>query len=154
MRLFEAAGLRVEMVARAPASLGYFQLIVGSRAAARARDARLPPRDADAASYLEAWRSLTIAWSSASGRARPSHSALVKPPVCCAPMPPMPGCALPPAPSIGRISTCSATARWLTRNLEPTTILLAVRPFVQSRLETRLRERGHRVVRWDDVIER
>lgn len=155
VRLFDTAGLRVEAIALAPTSLGYFQMIVGSGNARSSRRAQPQAQDGAAARYLAAWRGLddrlierigehgAVAFGAgeAAGLLRAYAPRAWSRITACA-------VDRPDFDRFGELAVVDAEA------LEPTTILLAVRPFVQSKLEGRLRERGHRVVRWDDVIER
>jgi Methyltransferase domain len=155
IRLFNAAGLHVDTVARAPAALGYFQMLVGSHADVLVHDAVQPTRDDGAAGYVEAWRGLderliqrlgegeVIAFGAgeAAGLLRAYAPRAWSRVTACA----------VDRPDFDRFGDRAVVD---AETLQPTTMLLAVRPFVQSRLEARLCERGHRVVRWDDVIER
>jgi hypothetical protein len=152
--LFAAAGLQVERAERAPRELGYFQIVVGTRGSPPAEHDAWPSTD-DTASYLAAWRSLddtlmerigdtdVIAFGAgeAAGLLR-AYAPLAWSRVSA--------CAVdaPDVDHFGELAVVDA------RGLEPSAMLLAVRPAVQATLEAKLRPLGHRVVRWDDVIPR
>ena len=153
--LFARADLRVDLIESAPESLGCFQLVAGRPTNGAVAPAPYREPDAAHARYLEAWRSLdrvllervgsdeAVAFGAgeAAGLLRayaPGAWARVK------------RCAVdaPQFEYFGRLRVVDAL------ELEPATLVLAVRPAVQAALDVRLRERGHRVIRWDDLIER
>ncbi|HTV91718.1 MAG TPA: methyltransferase domain-containing protein [Verrucomicrobiae bacterium] len=152
--LFAQAALDVDEVTFAPASLGHFQLVVGHRSSRpSAGDARAAVDDRHSR-YLEAWRGLdrvllertggerTIAFGAgeAAGLLRAYAPVTWSNVAACA-------VDAPDTNRFGELAVLDASS------LEACTVLLAVRPAAQAAVAERLHERGHRVVRWDDVIQ-
>lgn len=150
--LFGSAGLSVDIVQRAPEELGSFQLVSG-RAPGRPAGSEHAPPDELHRRYLETWGGLDDALL-----ARSNGSPLIAfgageaagllrayaPRTWSA----VSACAID-APAFERFGELPVID---ARTLEASVILLAVRPAVQAALDRRLRERGHRVIRWDDLI--
>jgi hypothetical protein len=152
--LFAAAGLQVERSEPAPKELGYFQIVVGRGTSALQTHAAWPSSD-DAATYLAAWRSLDGALIerieerdvAAFGAGEAAGLLRAYAPLAWSHVT---RCAVD-APDFDRFGELPVVD---ARALEPSAILLAVRPSVQRALEAKLRSLGHRVVRWDDLIPR
>lgn len=150
-----AEGLRVDAIERAPARLGYFQMILASHTTIASPAPALHPPDGAPQAYLSSWRSLDAALIARINGARVAAFGAGE----------AAGLLRAYAPQAwSQVAMCAVDAPDIehfgdlavvdARTLEPGPILLAVRPGVQQALGERLAARGHWVVRWDDVIAR
>lgn len=155
---FSAAGLHVTDVAAAPPSIGPFMLLRASRAhtSSRATEDWSPGAVRDQrAQYLETWRSIDRLLTDDGGRG----------PLVCFGMGETAGLLRAYAPMTwARVTMCVAEGPEATRFGElrvedyrcmraSATMLLGVRPQDQPAVADRLEADGHRVVRWDHIVQ-
>ena len=158
--LLTAAGLEVLSTSRAPRELGPFQMVLAGRAATFARPFTIEPVDAASLArtkreYLERWRRIEMVLQARSGDG----------PLACFGIGEAAGLLRAYAPRIwARVTTCVADAPEqpsfgdlpvvdYAARPEMSAVLLGVRPPAQPIIASRLEADGHRVIRWDDLIE-
>jgi hypothetical protein len=152
--LFAKAGLAVDTMERAPASLGAFQLVSGYRQAERAVAESWMPPDGTMDAYLLGWNSLdesllrrigseeritAFGAGEAAGLLRAYAPRTWSRVEAC----------VVDAPESARFGDLPIL---LAASVQPGTILVAVRAAAAAVVAERLTGLGHRTIRWDDIV--